>query len=626
MKEKNEYGVMELNSFPYSSKINNNYSKYPLETEPNQLLQPTSDKDFLNLCHLNYRNSGDPKDFADTGAAVSSGIIVTGTMIAAFGALTVISAPIGVLGAIVISFGTLLPLIWSVEKPKIFWTQFFALGETLTGQTLLDNVREEAHATLSGFGKILNNYSNAFDYWLRLKKQQIPGSRPTPELQEAAQTVKTRFEIVHNSFDENLSDLQLYTYKVVLLSSYAQAANLHLNLLQQGVQFADQWNKDIYPSQISPSAGTSVNYYKDLKKHIEDYSNYCIETYNSGLSTLKNSPDITWNIFNRYRRDMTLTVLDLVATFQNYDPSIYSIDTKTELTRTIYSNLFGIIQPGVKYTAALENALTLKPDLYKILRGLTFNTTFGSNANYLSGISNIYNHINSSTNVNGPFFGNHNGSQNILNMPRGQNIIRVSFLRNKHLIGIPAGPTLFEPDQIVDLKLFYGYRESEKHRYIPGNQGLIYENTNLSFSDNSEHLSSILMIPPRTIGSNLTHIYTFAWTNQSTNQQNSILRDAITQIPAVKANNLGVQSRIIEGPGHTGGNLIVLKDNIRFTCQYSNPPQSFYIRIRYASNGILNNRSTLSVTIPGVAGESVSLSETFSGVNYKNLKVGCFKF
>lgn len=626
----NEYEIADVNPPSYPSNRINNYSRYPFANDPNQLLQQTNYKDWLNICQGNNQNSGNL--ITDAGAAVSAGIIVTGTMIAAFAALAVAPFPIvgAIVGGIVIAFGTLLPLVWPGGKEdRTVWTQFFALGETLLGKRLTDDAQKTAAETVDGFGRVLDNYKVALNSWMDLKKKQSPGSPPTTELKEAADNVKQRFEIVHNEFDANMPHLgnPKSNYKEVLLSSYAHAANLHLNLLQQGVRFADQWNQDIYSSQIVPAAGTSTEYLKFLQARIQEYVNYCTATYRSGLNILKNSNDITWDIYNTYRRDMTLTVLDLVAAFPNYDPTYYPIDTKIQLTRTIYSNLLGITQSGRQYFEALENALTMRPNLYRILRGFNFNTTFGSGVNYLSGIANRRGLIKTvpSEEDEQPFYGQSNGRHDPMIFANGLNIFRVTLLRNKHYIALPVGPPLFAANQITDLKLYYG-NATQYHHYQPSNEGLTTENTDLSFPPkNEEYLNAILMTSPRTIYENPTNIYSFAWTKKDIDQQNNIIINAITQIPAVKGIALGNQSRVIQGPGHTSGDLVYLKDSLELRCQYTGPQQSYDVRIRYASNGILNDRAMIAITIPGVTGQSISLSETFSGTDYNVLEFQNFK-
>ncbi|WP_413589505.1 insecticidal delta-endotoxin Cry8Ea1 family protein, partial [Bacillus toyonensis] len=110
-----------------------------------------------------------------------------------------------------------------------------------------------------------------------------------------------------------MSHLQLPSYKIILLSTYTHAANLHLNLLNQGVNFYDMWNQD--QGKLVTSTASSSYYFLRLEEYTKIYTNYCTETYKVGLNTLKNEKGMTWNIYNAYRREMTLTVLDHVALF-----------------------------------------------------------------------------------------------------------------------------------------------------------------------------------------------------------------------------------------------------------------------------------------------------------------------
>ncbi|OUA82762.1 hypothetical protein [Bacillus thuringiensis] len=103
----NEYEIINSNGSSYPSNRNNDYSRYPYTNNPNQPLQHTSYKDWINGCQTNQIYDENPEIFAsaDTIAALSAGIIVVGTLLGATGGGAVV-------GGILISIGTLLPIYW----------------------------------------------------------------------------------------------------------------------------------------------------------------------------------------------------------------------------------------------------------------------------------------------------------------------------------------------------------------------------------------------------------------------------------------------------------------------------------------------------------------------------------
>ncbi|USP55900.1 Pesticidal crystal protein Cry1Aa (plasmid) [Bacillus thuringiensis] len=60
--------------------------------------------------------------------------------------------------------------------------------------------------------------------------------------------------------------------------------------------------------------------------------------YNTGLERVWGPDSRDWVRYNQFRRELTLTVLDIVALFSNYDSRRYPIRTVSQLTREIYTN------------------------------------------------------------------------------------------------------------------------------------------------------------------------------------------------------------------------------------------------------------------------------------------------
>ncbi|PNK21778.1 insecticidal delta-endotoxin Cry8Ea1 family protein, partial [Bacillus thuringiensis] len=122
--------------------------------------------------------------------------------------------------------------------------------------------------------------------------------------------------------------------EVPLLMVYAQAANLHLLLLRDASLFGSEWGM----------ASSDVNqYYQEQIRYTEEYSNHCVQWYNTGLNRLRGTTAESWVRYNQFRRDLTLGVLDLVALFPSYDTRTYPIPTTAQLTREVYTDPNGVV-------------------------------------------------------------------------------------------------------------------------------------------------------------------------------------------------------------------------------------------------------------------------------------------
>nr|ATG85667.1 insecticidal crystal protein [Bacillus thuringiensis] len=623
----NEYEIIDQNTSPYSSNRNNNNSRYPFANNPNQALQQTNYKDWINMCQKNQQCGENLETFAsaDTIAAVSAGVIVVGTMLGAFGA--------PVTTGLIISFGTLLPIFWGPsEDPKKVWKEFLTIGNRPFGSEVDQGIIDLLYTKVNGLRSQFEDFQRYFDLW---KNNKNPVN---------ADVVRQKFLSLDSDVIRELETLK-GNYYITLLPGYTQVANWHLNLLRQAAYYYDEWApssnlsiQSIYPQDYTndlqtcldncPSeSGNKVSsaYYKCiLKCRINEYINYCSKTYQEGLNKLKNSSDIKWNIYNEYRREMTLTVLDLIAAFPNYDLEKYPIGTKCELTREVYTNaLMGSSSMSI---AELEKSLTKDPFLItwlnKILlytrnykqpttedvfvftgNQLRYSFTMDSNLGY----SGFYGDVSYT-----------DDTEQILEIPGNSQIVKVEVERHRD-----------SPDIIwkIDFHL---------------NNGAVLKYNSGSTADPNFRVRDVLTIPPDSKG-NASHFLSymksayvtsdvkqlrrvsFAWTHNSINYNNEIYNDIITQIAAVKGHYLGLEglaSRVIQGPGHTGGDLVDLKDDLRLACQHSGTQQSYYIRIRYASDG----DTRIVLVIPLMESQNIPLKSTFSGVNHDELKYKDFGY
>lgn len=562
----------------------------PFNKQPIHPLLNTNYRDWLNKCQ-NF--NGDIENY-DIVTGISSGTIVVGTMLSAIYAPAIIAGPIGVLGAIIISFGTLLPLLWSnseVIPGKTVWIEFIRMGERLVDQTISQTVLELLESYLKDLEVNIKEYEEANQDWISLKKKQLPGSPPTPELRSAASTAHKRLDSLHNKFAE-LNTFKVKTYETILLPAYAQAANLHLNLLQQGAMFADQWIEDEFGSRNSTFAGDSNNYQNLLESRTITYINHIEDTYHNGLNYLWEQPDMTWDIYNEYRTNMTLTALDLIAVFPFYNKKLYypSVGIKTELTREVYLNT--TVNPNLNRFFNLseaESKLTNKSDLFNWLTSKKFRTFDSHEYPFLIGNRNYFRNTNNTQLFYNQqqlwsFNGKTSEYESLFPSPANINKLEMHIYSN-------SGPEALNPVSTTINKLVFHH---EKHDLISEySAGSPNAPTTMNILvDLPDHylscLNSYYPLAGHTQGMDKEElkIYSFGFTHKSVDFINEISKNNITQIPAVKGLGLDSNSSVIKGPGHTGGNVVHLKNRGQLTLTYryrNSSPQEYFIRVRYAS-------------------------------------------
>ncbi|PER47848.1 hypothetical protein COL26_30830 [Bacillus thuringiensis] len=161
-------------------------------------------------------------------------------------------------------------------------------------------------------------------------------------------------------------------YQQITAPIFVQAANLHLLVLRDIIQFGEEWGID----------KDQLKGYKDKQeKLIENYTDYSIKVYNDGLEKRINEADKIfgpedgygnpakpgpeeaytnthrWNYINEYIREYTLSVLDFVALFPSTNPNIYSRGAMQKNSRQIYSSISGTVTPNTQTWKDINNRL-----------------------------------------------------------------------------------------------------------------------------------------------------------------------------------------------------------------------------------------------------------------------------
>ncbi|MDY0855560.1 insecticidal delta-endotoxin Cry8Ea1 family protein [Bacillus thuringiensis] len=576
----------------------NKYSRFPLDNTQ-----------YTNSQNMNYENvladypkNGirvDPPNVASynwpitwSGAA-SAGLIVFGTLLA-------LSSGGAGLGAAYISVGTLLPLFWNSDvagPTDRTWQYLISQGNSLElGQTITpDGIKPIIEGQLQGLYEGFNNFNYFFKNW--------ENKRDDPK---AKADVVAYFRSTHDAIIRSMPSFSLKGYEIVSLPVYTSAALLHLVLLRQGVSYANEWG-------LSRSAGDA--YKVILKERINEYINHCQTTYQTGLKKLKEDPRPgTWLYFSDYRREYTLSVLNLVATFRYFDIDKYpsNLKWKPQITEKIHipTRSTSDILPGFPDSKTMENKLTPTLSLFTRLTQITFYTSSVFRP-VLPDIK-ILSQIQTSHSYTGgnPAKSITTGWSNASTENFGSAVINSNYRINK-----------CKYHQIISGDLpEYGINYMELSFIGPTSYtfpvsvgGPIVDTKAFTVPPPIPELPIEKLPPVEYILSDFTtmqlypirndNIYNFSWALES---NNNVIEggDYITQIPAVRGDFL--DGEVKEGPGHTGGPVVVLnslRSKVSITCRVSSNAanKNLSMNIRYASK----SESTITLSVGNRSGGGI---------------------
>nr|WBY50526.1 Cry1Gb-9Ca [synthetic construct] len=467
------------------------------------------------------------------------------------------------------AFG-LFDLIWGIFNEDQ-WSAFLRQVEELINQRITEFARGQAIQRLVGFGRSYDEYILALKEW-----------ENDPDNPASKERVRTRFRTTDDALLTGVPLMAIPGFELATLSVYAQSANLHLALLRDAVFFGERWGL----------TQTNINdLYSRLKNSIRDYTNHCVRFYNIGLGNL----NVIRPEYYRFQRELTISVLDLVALFPNYDIRTYPIPTKSQLTREIYTD--PIISPGAQAGYTLQDVLR-EPHLMDFLNRLIIYTGEYRGIRHWAGHEVESSRTGMMTNIRFPLYGT----------------------------AATAEPTRFiTPSTFPGLNLFYRTLSAPIFRDEPGANIIIRYRTSLVEGvgfiqpNNGEQLyrvrgtlDSLDQLPLEGESSlteyshRLCHVRfaqslrnaepldyarvpMFSWTHRSATPTNTIDPDVITQIPLVKASAPVSGTTVLKGPGFTGGGILRRTTNGTFgTLRVTvNSPltQQYRLRVRFASTG-----------------------------------------
>nr|AGM16383.1 cry protein [Bacillus thuringiensis] len=603
----NEYEIIDMAP---STSVSNDSNRYPFASDPTNALQNMNYKEYLRMSEgYDSEYSGSPEVLISERDAVKTAISLVGTILGKLG--------VPLVGPIVSLYSTLIDVLWPGGKSQ--WEIFMEQVEALINQKIAEYARAKALAELEGLGNNYQLYLTALEEW-----QENPSST------RVLRDVRNRFEILDSLFTQYMPSFRVTGYEVPLLSVYAQAANLHLLLLKDASIFGEEWGF---------STTAINNYYNRQMSLIAQYSDHCVQWYRTGLDRLKGSNAKQWVEYNRFRREMTLSVLDIMTLFPMYDMRTYPMETKAQLTREVYTDPIGAIgAQGSWYDSApsfntLESTFIRGKHLFDCITRLSIYTgrSSFSASNYLK---KWIGHQISSQPIGGSIqtqtYGTTSGSSVIATQQIGFTGFDVYKTLSTAGVLFAYTSKYYGVSKVVFDAIYPDNKYKTTFTYNPGSEGI-----------GAQEKDSEVELPPETLDqpnyeaySHRLNYVTFirnpdvpvlSWTHRSADRTNTVYSDKITQIPVVKASD-GPKPSANEVGHYLGGDPISFNSSgstgvIRLNIN-SPLSQKYRVRIRYCSSVDFD----LDVVRGGTTVNNGRFNKSAPNVGWQSLKYENFKF
>ncbi|PEJ86841.1 hypothetical protein COL52_30960 [Bacillus toyonensis] len=554
--------------------------RYPLAQAPGSELQSMN---YQDVTETSIGREYQAVQQVNVGEAVSAALGILTTILKA--ANPILGTAAGVISSI---FG----FLWKRfgTDPQSQWKQFMEAVEYLVSQKITDAVRSKAVSELEGVQRAVELYQEAANAW-----------NMNPDDAAAKERIRRQYTSTNTVIEFAMPSFRVGGFEVPLLTVYAQAANLHLLLLRDAVKFGAGWG--FSPTEVEDN-------YTRLQARTAEYTNHCTNTYDKGLKQAydlaPNPTDynkypylnpyskdpiygkyytapVDWNLFNDFRRDMTLMVLDIVAVWPTYNPRLYNNPNgvQIQLSREVYSTVYGRAWSNNSTVDAIESTLVRPPHLVTELTKLTFDERNLYEAETVPvafrRVANTLHNVGSSTTWEQSFSATSVGSLKAVHNVAATDIGNLAL----SLGAVPLG--------------FSFYNKNDQHLTTVGYSGGWWNGIpkDEGSNQNSHHLSYVAALEtqstagwwPYTYPVPLLGEWGFGWLHNSLTPTNEILSDKITQIPAVKAFNIQGNGKVTKGPGSTGGDLIALpapSGQINIYLKETST-KNYRVRLRYAA-------------------------------------------
>ncbi|MES1048375.1 hypothetical protein FOA24_02455 [Bacillus thuringiensis] len=529
----------------------------------------------------------------------------------------ILSIPFPAASAVAGLFNVLLPYWWPVEdatpgtpQAQFTWEQLMSAVEDLIDERILESKRSDALARWQGIQTLGRDYT-----------QVISDLKADPGNITKQERVRDAFDDVEDYLKVSMPYFRAQNFEIPMLAMYAQAANMHLLLLRDVVQHGASWGFQQYEiDRYHSNTGSLGN--PGLLQLSSIYTEHCTTWYNTGLTRLRNTDD--WNKFNDFRRNMTIMAMDIVSLWPTYDPKLYAVPTKSQLTRTVYTRRVGPTRDATSSPqpiGVVEDNVVKNPGLFARLREMEIDKT--NETFYITRFKQTFQNTLDAmrwTTVKGTSYPD--VTTKTLTIPSSQpedDVWRITHSVNK---GLP-----FDDDPVTGWRFSFT-QSSDQTCFLNSYEGgpIEYRNFGLPCRDRSFNFDLGDSCNDKTLYSHrfsylgagvwrsyrdnhpnlsfpgLTY-YSYGWTHISADHNNLIDADKITQIPAVKGYQLSNTAEVIKGPGHTGGDLVKLSSGTErgFMSIWITLPsaqQRYRVRIRYASN----MQTTLNISMVGASG------------------------
>ena len=243
----------------------------------------------------------------------------------------------------------------SIDFKKI-WEELEKAIEQIVDRKIEDALMSQLMQEISGFANVLEEYRDAYDLYNGNKVFDIP-DKLTP-----GEYLVNVFTTANLLFIQRIPTFQNPKFDVAFLPFFVHVAEMHILLVRDAAIHGLEWGMDELVHQ---------KFKNDLKKLIDNYSSYLLNTYKKGLKEaserkLKDEDfptnkynkhyinTVRWNVINQYKRGMALTVFDFAYKWKYYQ-EVYRNNIALNPFRTIYSDIAGSVYPYEKTTIEIEN-------------------------------------------------------------------------------------------------------------------------------------------------------------------------------------------------------------------------------------------------------------------------------
>lgn len=218
--------------------------------------------------------------------------------------------------------GGLVDILWPTgTSDNVIWNSMEAKVEALVNQKIADSVYNQTQADLEGLENVSKNYRDSAK----------PGHTPA--------FTSENWTAARGEFAQRMPHFRFKGAELLLLPLWAQAANMHLSLLRDGVLFGQTWgwNDTDHDSVVT-----------ELQAAITDYTAWAQRIFGWGtagrLGTVNYHQCEPFRSTNAFHQQMVPGVLDLADRWPLFDPTKYAPPANPEdlyLTREIYSTPWG---------------------------------------------------------------------------------------------------------------------------------------------------------------------------------------------------------------------------------------------------------------------------------------------